>query len=1449
MSEITRKGLELIVNTIGRAKNDFISKIGNTSKKRAALLSTEKLVVKLRGSSIFHDYDFCQKDPNTGESVLPTFDVLDNVGFGIQGGEIVIDPKITKYGSSFYFNPTISSPPCLEGWNYYDYNAWSRYIPPYNASGLANTAYVIYGTEPYGGSGRTQYTYPIKYSGGYSRVPLFNCCRYISFGNGTPVSPSTEVHLVVDKKYFEGSQHVNPLNNIPIDLGIYYYPSLYTSSYIGPILGSLSPGDQPVSLGYTAFECNSVGSATSTNKNFYFFKVKFPSSLTNSIWYHLLFYFGTHDLDFVSSYPSYSAGNAVTYDNSTFQTSWYVGPKKSFFKKDFNSYLTFEKTGINDSNVYLFSKDKTHFELVDGQYSEPVDPFRYKINETIINDALLGDTNSLSGLSTPEKFDFMAVSLATRNSGNLYENPLNDIKIFYSSPMPIEMAVEDWSNFDYYPEVDDEYDVICNIILQYPDLTTSGTINVNNDNQAMINNCSIIYIEMKADNFAKPVLGNSDIAAYLFNPFYKILQNLRSNKISKAFDVLGFSMIPYSERMNTNNFKNISQFSDTNLAYYKILHNILKKPSDSLLKNSSEPYAIQFPEDSLQSLSDWSVLSPSTNIATLYSNELTNNKIKLPVDSEFEIYQEQSYLCEAINVNLSGNKIGQDYTFRIKFENSKENYLTKDIYVNNSTFYLTDQEYQDRLNKNLSMIGYYKQSTLSNIESYRLYGYAGVIPDLSMGEYRVIDTKVVNPVDSTITSEDYVPDLSKYSNKFTTIKDIGVSVSQYSYSTEPYWINNFFDLVGCTNIQSIVAPEDVHDIFGDSFTIASYGYDTEDGSINYIENICENKNTVDLASSLNQLTFAGYKDISESSFAIKISPSIDTDIKNFKIKLLKTTNVSNQYAYVEAQLWTNDNGLPGAKIISGSKVYLDTINNSIENFDFNLFYNLKANSIYWIVFVINKYPSFYDVFTTGLVNVSGTAVTGVYDYTLQTDTKFTKYNTNSFIGFGSTNPTNISSWYTINSISSDNSMAIDNTGTTLTKQNYVIKHKLQIGIKESSIGPVTPYNLAFYNSVNGWVLSKGTAYIQFFTPTLEVLGAFNRTIDGTETLLPPPNRMREDSPSYQVDGYWSYTCKDVYPNSKVAIYPRAIYLQSKQVSANGIIGTNYITVSKENFPSQILIGSQVFDGSSFNHIPNNTFVTSISYDSGTEIYTIYFSNNIIASFPTEIITFGENKYVYVKRSKDIHLIVRYYINSKLTTKHILLEKSPTWTTKWYQRSSSNYTFLDEGLSADAITHTNNLVFSNYDVNGQYEYLNGIASGIFIPKTSIAGNTYTFRIQCSGGYRLYINGSATPLATFDNWTNTSLSTSTGSITVTNPIEFRLEFTHSTGTQYLSFQYNDGSGYKNIDYNFYDDPIPAPVLIDDEPIQRLAYLVVGKSYEDINTNTLGAPPGDRIVFRSK
>lgn len=1450
MSEITRKGLLLLLNSIGKAKNNIISRIGDTSKNRASLYDTEKVAIKLRGSTYFHDYDKCKKDPITGFSSLPTFDTTEKISFGLQGGTIVKDNKIGKFITTTFFDAEKNSPPSPEGWGKYDYNAWSSYIPKYNSSGTANTNLVIYGTEPSAGSARTNYNFPVKYfSSTYSRVPLFNCARYISFICPILAFFPNELHIVIKKKYFDGVELVNPYTNTPLDLGIYYHNSLFTSSRPGLLLGAINFGESLTPLAYTVFECDQSGTTTSRNKDYYFFKIKFPINIPFEQWGYLVFYFGTHDTFFQTGYPTYTSGIATTIYANQLGSNYIVNPKKSFFKNDFNNYVTFEKTGINDSNVYLYSADKTHFEYVDGDYTDPISPFRYKLNETIENTNVDGDNNSLSGYSSLNRFEYITVTLATRNSGTLYESPQNSIVVFASNPISMENSEFDWSEYKNYPSIPKDYDAICNIVLYYPDPISSGTIRLNSNSLPVLNDCSIVYIEMKADNYAKTNINDLDISSYLFNPFQKILENFRNKRISKAMDVISFSMNPYAARMNTNNFKNIAQFSDNTQNLYKIFHNLLKKPIDPLLQSASEPFNLELSSEAIQQTSDWAFLSPTTKLAALNSNELINYNVKLPKDTELEIYQEEAYVCEAVNPNLSGNKVGQDYTFRIKFETQKENYLIKDLYVNNSTFYLTDEEYQNRVDKNLSLIGYYKASTLTNINDFRLYGYSAVIPDLSMGESRLIETKVVSPTDSTITSQDYEVNLNKYSNQFNSIKDIGVCVSNYSYSSEPYWINNIQNLVGCNNLASITDPETTYDYIADSFTIATNGYSTTDSSIKFIENICDQKNTVDVSSALNQLTYGGNKDILTSKIAIKISPVLDTSIKNFIIKLLKTTNITNQYSYVQAELWSNNNDLPNVKLVSGSKIYLDNITNLIGDYEFNLFYDLKANNVYWIVLNFNAFPEIYDTNTTGLVNVSTTSVVGLYDYDLQTSTNFTKYNTGSSIGFGSTVPSQISAWYTISNISSSSSLTLSTSSPTLSKQKYIIKHKIQLGILESSIITTTPYKLASYSN-NEWTALQGTAYIKFFSKTLEVLGLFNRTIDGYDNMLPPPNDKRSDPPSYQVDGYWSYTCKELTSPQVLSIYPRAFYTTAITKELNGSLGNNYLLIDEIDFSNEILVGMKVTDSSSNTHIPSGTIITSIVYDEGLSKYYIYISNPVNVSFVGELIYFGENKYVYARRSKDIHVLVRYYQDSKLVSKYILLEKSDRWSTKWYKKTSGDYGFLDEGLTADIITTTNNLFFQNYDVDGQTEYFNGVASGIFIPKTTIAGNTYTFRIQCSGGYRLYVNNSSTPLASFDNWANTSLATSTGSITVTSPIQLRLEFTHVTGNSYLSFQYNDGTGYKDIDnINFYNDPEPSPILIDNDPIEKIAYLVVGKTYEDVNTYTFGAPPGDKLIFRNK
>ena len=182
MSEIKRRGIEFLANQIGLAKYAFKNLIGNNTSIKAALL----------------DFD------STATSYL-TYDKLDNTNYSLQGGEIVISSTISNFANPVSWTPQRNGPPSPEGWNIYDYNAWSNFIPPYTSSGIANTSYIIYNTLSETGSGiaRTAYSYPVRYNGtAYEQVELFNFARYISVKNTTG-SSKTEVVLVINKSFFD----------------------------------------------------------------------------------------------------------------------------------------------------------------------------------------------------------------------------------------------------------------------------------------------------------------------------------------------------------------------------------------------------------------------------------------------------------------------------------------------------------------------------------------------------------------------------------------------------------------------------------------------------------------------------------------------------------------------------------------------------------------------------------------------------------------------------------------------------------------------------------------------------------------------------------------------------------------------------------------------------------------------------------------------------------------------------------------------------------------------------------------------------------------------------------------------------------------------------------------------------------------------------------------------
>jgi hypothetical protein len=117
-----------------------------------------------------------------------------------------------------------------------------------------------------------------------------------------------------------------------------------------------------------------------------------------------------------------------------------------------------------------------------------------------------------------------------------------------------------------------------------------------------------------------------------------------------------------------------------------------------------------------------------------------------------------------------------------------------------------------------------------------------------------------------------------------------------------------------------------------------------------------------------------------------------------------------------------------------------------------------------------------------------------------------------------------------------------------------------------------------------------------------------------------------------------------------------------------------------------------------------------------------------------------------------------------------------------------------------------------------------------------------------------------ISNLSNTDSTFANTFTLSLVSDETVTFEILHTHKTDTlnsvshpQVLvgEWKLSSDSTWNNIDSSFYEDSTPAPVNIDPdgEPIDKIVFLTVGKTLEEISTPTHGSPPGDRIVFRSK
>ena len=1567
MSLVSKKGLEFIINQIGKAKYAYKDLVGDLSLDHGYYLDYERIAVKFRGSTIFHDYDLAGKTTQ-GQATKPyqIFGTNENISFGFQGGKYTVDQKIASFANTGGWTPQYYNPPATEGWGVWDYNAWQYFIPPYNAAGLANTSYIIYNinSEPGDGSERTNYDYPIRWDGSlYRRVNLFNSSRWISIKNTGTVS-NNEAHIIIPKSYFEGAQFINPVDNTPKDLGIASHIYLKTQG-IGSTfsLGGNMAGLALTYLAYNVSEVSSTGSTVERIKDHYLFKVKTPSTWTSDYWYHLAFYWDTHDIDFLSTYPTYTSGTAITFNANNLATTWNIYPRKTYLQKDIKNYLTFDKTGVNDTNIYLFSRNKTNQKYYDGDFISTTEPFRYLYPETF---SAFGDTNSLANNVILSSFEYLPVLVATKNiiSGNEYENGDIDFYLFFGKAMPQESVPVEWKDYNNYPRIENDYDVVAKLILSYPSFKTSGTIKNKSNTTYNLNNASIVYIDRKADNFAVPPIGDSDLINDTLQDVIAMTAFTRSDEYKNIYDKLSADLVAPFVNFKSYGTSSYVDIKNNSFKKTKLLHNLLKYPIAPALKSNyqttkgsgkitiasgnnvvignqskftteitegdylyssdgtilygqvlsiitdtyltleenyksivdnlsygiknspleTEPINIEVEESGANAMISW-LSTPPTKIVFKYDeNGMQLNDVNFESNTEFEFYQEVSNIPDLLDQETTGNKLTKDYAFSIVFQNINSDKFIKNIKLNSSKFFITDDEYLNRQKKNLTTSGYFKQGsqseknsnasgTFNSMEEFRLYGSAAIIPNMQMGESRAILTKQVQPLDSTketkadfvanlksanptitefeiqdkisdyeLTKSFYTPDSNKFPNTFSTIKEMGMTVSNYAYNRSKHWISNYDEIVGAEKENKVYTAQNILDLRSDSFIISIAGYSTTDSSINSLENICKQQISITDATNINQNIKGSYKSVNYNRFAFKISPNEYQDIKSLKIRLQSLAVCNNPDAYIQVSIWDNVNNLPNTKLITGSKVFYTTIKNIFDDVYFYINYSLTKDRTYWIVFESNTNPPNYDNKTLGLVSVSGTAVSGLYNTSNNTFANFNRYQKYALVGFGSTVSNSISTWYEIASIGSSTTMTLSGTAGTIDNQNYVIKYDLRLQIQELS--SPTNLNMAFYDGYS-WTETSGTPFVEFYGLDHEIYAGFNRDFGNSSLVMPSPNKTRANNTDYYVDEFWTLSNQKLFTPSQLYIYPRSFVSRVTAIGATGTVGTNLLYMPEENFDSSVMVGIAVTS----NSVASGTAITNLTFDSNINAYKIYLNNNLSGSANTYY--FGDNTNRFIKRANDIHLYIKYNVDNQLQTTYLKLDKSPTWITHWYKKSSWNYFELDIDAMSDLTSAHHNINFENFSGLGQTNYFNGFAVGNFTTLSSI-GATFDFKVTTNGGVRLYINNEEKPY--ISDWNNTALTSFTTSYVASGssqPISLELQFNNYINSHNLKLEWRKTgtSPWQEVNSNFYQDNSISPILIDGDKIENITYLVVGKTLEEINDQYNGFPITDKIVIRNK
>lgn len=268
----------------------------------------------------------------------------------------------------------------------------------------------------------------------------------------------------------------------------------------------------------------------------------------------------------------------------------------------------------------------------------------------------------------------------------------------------------------------------------------------------------------------------------------------------------------------------------------------------------------------------------------------------------------------------------------------------------------------------------------------------------------------------------------------------------------------------------------------------------------------------------------------------------------------------------------------------------------------------RGTSVFtWKGFVTQTYPTatnhtvvgmraVYAPYTTGTVAVSGATVTGT-----STSWSTNRINIGSRIGFGSTDPTQISTWYYINAVGSDTSITIQNnvtaSGTGGTASNLTISGGTAYVIEDLRILTSTTNATA---TNGGLFMTAGLSYGDFTAAGTTIAAA--TTVDKVKACywLADASTVTNDVASgLAIDDQDSWTQQYCYVIERQAATTPAIYKYNFRVALASI------TSGKTTSAFVLATGTQSVTGNVSQ--TNNGRIGTLQHGPGIGVKSLYFA--------------------------------------------------------------------------------------------------------------------------------------------------------------------------------------------------------------------------------------------------